>query len=166
MSRLLTFGCVVLLGHEQLAAPRFSWSELFVSSNRRTKKVAGIDLSLEVFAYVGCPKDTSTWLFPVLVRGDEAKTRNLIKSGLHHFDAVKKLPEEMRQEVWNVLRGAALANGLHAERRTFAATAPEAPSLPGGERPTEPVLSTKRLKELTALADARADAFLAGLGLD
>ena len=74
--------------------------------------------------------------------------------------------------------GAALSHGIPANRRTFAANieAPIPAPEPAAAQPTpeaEPVIVTalsarelRELKELHAMADAKADEFLAALGLD
>jgi hypothetical protein len=128
--------------------------------NSKTKKVAGVDLSSDCFLYTPDVENTSVWLFPVLIRGDEAKTRNLISMHLHNFDVrTAGLSESLRQELWNMLRGCAVTHGIRAERRVFAAK---------NEAPTQTAEPTpdKHTEELIAKADHMASAFLKTLGLD
>jgi hypothetical protein len=138
--------------------------------NGKTKKVAGVDCGSDCFLYAPDAENTSSWLFAVLVRGDEAKTRNLISMHLHNFDArTAGLPCELRQELWDMLRGCAVTHGLHAERRAFAAKneAPtqtaEPPVQPPKEKPLKP---DRRTEEMLARADRMATAFLKSMGLD
>ena len=150
----------------------WNWSD--VKYNGKTKKVAGVDLNAECFLYSPDLENTSSWIFPVLVRGDEMKTRNLIAMHLHNFDArTAGLSEALRQQLFDMLRGCAITHGLHAERRMFAAKS-EASAIPAEPPPSvkppkmraEEILIQKELKQLAAMADIRADLFLKQLGID
>jgi hypothetical protein len=145
--------------------------------NGKTKKVAGVDLNAECFLYSPDPENTSVWLFPVLVRGNDALTRNLITMHLHNFDArTAALSESLRQELWDMLRGCAVTHGLRAERRVFAAKneeptrAAEPPPPVEPPKPAEPVIVKLKkdpaLERLIALADRRADELLRAMGLE
>ncbi len=134
----------------------------------KTRKVAGVDCNADAFLYTPDLENTSSWVFPVLIRGDESKTRNLISMHLHNFDVrTAALSESLRQELWDMLRGCAVTHGLRAERRTFAAkneTAEPPPVQPPViEKPLKP---DKCTEELIAKADRMASAFLKSLGLD
>jgi hypothetical protein len=142
-----------------------------LKNNGKTKKVAGVDLNADCFLLTPDPANTSSWLFPVLVRGDEAKTRNLIVMHLHNFDErTAALAEALRQELWDMLRGCAIAHGIRAERRVFAAnsetdkTAVPLPVVsPVKEKPLKP---DRHTEEMLASADRMATAFLKSMGLD
>jgi hypothetical protein len=85
--------------------------------NLKTKKVAGVDLNAECFLYAPDAENTSSWLFPVLVRGEEAKTRNLIVMHLHNFNVrTAALPDALRQKLWERLVGAEKCIDVHIER--------------------------------------------------
>jgi len=66
--------------------------------------------------------------------------------------------------VWLLCVGAAIAHNVRVYRAAFTkkVTAPTQAQ----EAEPKTVLSTKRLRELEALADARADELLAALGMD
>jgi len=139
----------------------------------KTKKVNGVDLSSCNFAFVGDESDTSTWKLPIHFPGDDAKTINHILDALARFDTTKAIPECERPSVWFTLYGAAVSHGISVERRTFALHAdtpilsaePQAECAP--QKP-EPAVTRdlKRVKELEAMADARADELLAAMGFD
>ena len=142
-------------------------------NNGKTKKVAGVDLNADCFLHTPDLENTSSWIFPVLVLGDDAKTRNLIAMHLHNFDVrTAALPEALRQELWDNLRGCAVTHGLRAERRVFAAKneepakAAEPPPVKPPKMRAKEIQIQKELKELAAMADIRADLFLKQLGLD
>jgi len=112
-------------------------------------------------------------MFPVLVLGDEPKTRNLIAMHLHNFDVrTAALSESLRQELWDMLRGCAVTHGLRAERRVFSAKNEEPTKATEPTPPVKPPVKEKPLKsdrhaeELIAKADRMATAFLKSMGLD
>ena len=142
--------------------------------NGKTKRVNGVDLSSSAFAWVGNEQNTATWLLPLWIPGDAQKTVNAVKTSLYRFDTAN-IPDSERERVWFTLYGALLAHGIKTDRRTFAAkneaTQPAEPSTPTA--PVKPpktrakeILSQKEVKEITALADIKADLFLRQLGLD
>jgi hypothetical protein len=134
----------------------------------KTKRVSGVDLGPDCFAYVGNIEDRLTWLCPLLVRGDEAKTVNLIKSSLFRFNQTKGLPDHERVNVWYTLFGAARSHGIHVERREFPRTTPEPPAaeVKAIEIDEKQGITDRELAVLLAQADQRADAFLKQLGLE
>lgn len=161
-----------LLGAFQTRTRPFFWSDEL--KNAKTRRVAGVDLNADCFLYAPDAANTSGWLFPVLVRGDEPKTRNLIAMHLHNFDVrTAALSEALRQELWDMLRGCAITHGIRIERRVFAAkneepakaTEPQPPVKPPKMR-AEEIQIQKELKELAAMADIKADLFLKQLGLE
>jgi hypothetical protein len=83
-----------------------------MDDQRKTKKVANVDLNSKCFAYVGDESDTSTWFVPLFVPGDAAKTRNLIGNALHRWSETKGIPAVHRRAVVQQIVGAAKAHGL------------------------------------------------------
>jgi hypothetical protein len=134
----------------------------------KTKRASGVDLGPDCFAYCGNPEDPSTWLFPLLLRGDEAKTVNLIKSSLFRFNQTKGLPDHERANVWYTLFGAARSHGIHVERREFPRTTPEPPKaeVDAITIDEEQGVSDKELATAIAHADFLADSFLKKMGLE
>jgi hypothetical protein len=117
----------------------------------------------------------------VRVLGDENKTVNLLRSHLSRFDTMTAdFPLELRQEMWDLLRGSALTRGIPCERRVFAkidevpkrvlephpmlAATPLSEPKKEAEPKAEPV--DRKTIEPIAKADAFADRFLKSLGLD
>ena len=145
----------------------------------KTKKVDGCDLPASAFAFVGDPENTSTWKLPIHFAGDHAKTRRHVADAVGRF-AGTKLPEEHREAVKLILIGAAKALGIEVDHRfrsvPAAAPAPtvsEVKALPAAVvseapavRDEEAALRELAMKELIALADFHADAFLKQLGLE
>lgn len=127
---------------------------------RKTKKVAGVDLSASSFAYVGNLNDTSTWAIALYFPGDPAKTRNLIASALHRFSETKGIPESEWQATWLILVGAAKAHGIPAQH--------QAPAMAKSklEKPAPFVVDAEGvdLKAAIAVADLAASRFLHTLG--
>ena len=133
----------------------------------KTKRVDSVDLSASAFAYVGDPEDTGTWKLPIHFPADAAKTRNHVKDALYRFDQTKGIPDPHRDGVRLILVGAALAHGIDVE--DFRAPLPPVRKAEPTQEPSateRPLLSEKELKELTALADHRAELFLKQLGLE
>jgi len=88
-----------------------------MTEERKTKKVAGVDLSSSSFAYVGDLNDTATWRHPLYVPGDTPKTVNLIKTALHRFADTKGVPEAERQSTWLMIVGAAKCQGIQVQKQ-------------------------------------------------
>ena len=134
----------------------------------KTKRVSGVDLDPTCFAYVGNSEDPATWLFPLLVRGDEAKTVNLIKSSLHRFNQTKGLPDHERVAVWYTLYGAARTNGIPVERKEFPriTSQPPAVEIKAIEIDEAHGMTDAELAAIVADSDRRADEFLKRLGLE
>ena len=105
-------------------------------------------------------------MLPVLILGDEQKTVNILKVHQHRFDAMTAdIPCEFRQELWEMLRGCCITRGIACERRTFVAPA-EVPKRVIEPRPMQAAVHLEPSREMVALADARAKAFLKSLGLE
>jgi hypothetical protein len=137
--------------------------------NNKTKKVAGVDLSSDCFLYTPDLANTASWMFPVLVRGSEMKTRNLISMHLHRFDAMTAgLPETLRQKLWERLVGAATCMDMHVDRSVLTKTVdtPAQVAEPTSPVKEKPLKRDKHTEEMIAKADRMASAFLKTLGLD
>ena len=87
-------------------------------SEAKTKKVAGVDLSSACFAYVGDEKDTSTWKLPLFIPGNVSLTRNHVKNAIARFAETKGIPVIERATVWQMIAGAAKAQGISVQRET------------------------------------------------
>lgn len=133
-------------------------------NNPKTKRVDGVDLPASAFAYTGDTQNTSTWKLPICFRGDEKKTRNHVKDALYRFDQVKGIPDNERETVFNILRGAAMCIGLRVEPRKL--TAKSEP--PAAEPPPVTVPAKKpkdpEIEAAIVLADRKADELLRALG--
>jgi hypothetical protein len=140
--------------------------------DRKTKRVASVDLPAHSFAYVGDEQKPETWHLPLFVRGDAAKSLNLTKNALHRFDQTKGIPASERAAVWFTLYGAAKAQGLNIERKEFA-DVNEAPMAAAEPEPIRVTANRQRsyvddpqIAEAIALADRRCDYLLRQLGLE
>jgi len=143
----------------------------------KTKKVAGVDLSENCFAYVGDESDTSTWKLPIHFPGDQTKTVNFIKDALGRFHSMERIPAENIENVRFTIVGAAKACGVKVDE-TFIRRAGKTPLTncqPQSKvQPTEAELAMHReLKELEAelasgeaMDDYKAQAILKALGID
>jgi len=128
----------------------------------QTKKISGVDCQRRSFAYAPTD-DPASWMLPVWIPGDAAKTVNLVKNALYRFDAAK-LPYGDRQRVFDTLRGAAMAHGLEIQQRAFQQTAEAAsPAKVVVQRRIE---KDSSIEDVVAEADRRASAMLRSLGLD
>ena len=84
----------------------------FVVKDRKTKRVAGVDLTSDCFAYVGDPNDTSTWKLPIKFPGDDAKTKRHIRNTLARFNQTQGIPANKRSAVLALIRAAAKKHGI------------------------------------------------------
>jgi len=141
-----------------------------MDAQRKTKKVANVDLNSKCFAYVGDEQDTSTWHCCVHVLGDSAKTINAIKTSLGQFSETKGIPVHERELVWHTLRGAALALGIRVEERAKSeapAKAAEPPPPPAAKVVEQNQVEKDPIVEAAiADADRRATALLRSLGYE
>jgi HK97 family phage prohead protease len=78
----------------------------------KTKKVDGVDLTSECFAYVGDPEKTSTWKLPIKFPDDEEKTKSHIDDALARFDQTKGIPADEKPKVLAKIKAAAKAHGI------------------------------------------------------
>jgi hypothetical protein len=144
-------------------APEVRWSRwlplavtaAFVGKETmKTRKVAGVDLQMSSFAFVGNPDKPETWKLPIYFPGDSGKTRNHIKNAFERF-AATKIPDEQRAEVWRTIAGAAKAHGIKAGAQ------PKVSALPGSAHPetAKPLdveeLELKAARAVGALAAAK-----------
>ena len=125
----------------------------------KTKSVAGVDLQMSAFAFVGDNNDTSTWKLPIYFRGNESLTRNLIKNALERFRTTN-IPDEQRAATWLMIVGAAKAHGIPAGVQPVSA-------LPGGAHPETVKLlddGELELKEARAVGLLHAEKLLKRMG--
>jgi hypothetical protein len=89
-----------------------------------TKRVAGEDLPESAFAYVGDPKDTSTWKFPIKF-SSPALTRSHLRNALARWEQAKGIPEDEKEKVHARITAAARAAGIEvsADKMVAAVTA-------------------------------------------
>jgi hypothetical protein len=146
---------VLLLGNYQQRAAFFGRETM------KTKKIAGVDLGSECFAFVGDLEDPKTWKLPVYFPNDAAKTRNHIKNAVERFADCKIPDDEQRTEVWRVIAGAAKAHGIKAG-------AQPASALPGSAHPSNHTEGADALdveaKTALALGALHAERFLKSIG--
>jgi hypothetical protein len=76
-----------------------------------TKRVDGVDLPARCFAYVGAPKDISTWHLPILFPGDVPRTMSHIRDALSRFNHTDIAASE-RPAVLARIRRAAQQHGI------------------------------------------------------
>jgi hypothetical protein len=84
------------------------------AKDKKTKRVAGEDLTADCFAYVGDPEKTDTWKLPIKFSDDE-KTKRHIRNALARFDQTKGIPEDKKDEVKAKIVAAAKKNGIDVE---------------------------------------------------
>jgi hypothetical protein len=81
----------------------------------KTKKVDGVDLASDCFAYVGDPDKTSTWKLPIKFPGDDEKTKSHIRNALARFDQTEGIPADEKPKVLAKIKAAAKANGIDVD---------------------------------------------------
>jgi Escherichia/Staphylococcus phage prohead protease len=79
---------------------------------KKTKRVDGVDLTADCFAYVGDPDKTATWKLPIKFPGDEDKTKSHIRNALARFNQTKGIPADKKDAVWNKIVAAAKKYGI------------------------------------------------------
>jgi len=90
-------------GMELMAARR----TLELKAKPVTKKVDGVELTADCFAYVGDPEKTETWKLPIKFPGDDEKTKSHIRNALARFDQTQGIPDSERPAVLAKIRAAA-----------------------------------------------------------
>lgn len=78
----------------------------------KTKKVDGVDLTSDCFAFVGDSEDPSTWKLPIKFPGDEEKTKSHIRNALARFNQTKGIPADKKAGVWKKIVAAAKKAGV------------------------------------------------------
>ncbi|MGB6690863.1 MAG: HK97 family phage prohead protease [Terracidiphilus sp.] len=82
------------------------------TSASKTKKVDGVELTHDCFAYVGDVNDPETWKLPIKFPGDETETVNHIKGALARFDQTEGIPDSEKQNVFDRIVAAAKEHGI------------------------------------------------------
>lgn len=154
----------------------FDWWLIVKIGSGKTRKVRGVDLNSACFAHVPDIEDSATWRVALYFPGRPELARASILDALGRFEQMRStwIPSESVQRIYDTLRGAAIAHGIHVERLTFEqqpATPAPAPVL--ATNPDEDELSVKELRrhrrnvrEYEAMADKAAEEVLAALGLE
>lgn len=78
-------------------------------AGKKTKKIAGKNLTSDKFAYVGDPQDPSTWKLPI---HDEGHARN----ALARFGQTKGIPADKKDSVWKKIVAAAKKFGIEVSK--------------------------------------------------
>lgn len=94
--------------------PSETWGrqEIELKSSGKTKRVDGVDLTADCFAYIGDKDDTSTWKLPIKFPGDEEKTKAHIRNALARFSQTEGIPEDERPKVLAKIKAAAKKHGI------------------------------------------------------
>lgn len=87
-------------------------SERRGTDGKKTKRVAGEDLTASAFAYVGDPEKTETWKLPIKFSSEE-KTKAHIRNALARFSQTKGIPESEKPKVLAKIKAAAKKYGIH-----------------------------------------------------
>lgn len=105
--------------------PQETWSreEIEIKTglkSAKTKRVDGVDLTADCFAYVGDKEDTSTWKLPIKFPGDEEKTKSHIRNALARFSQTQGIPEAERAGVLAKIHAAAKKHGIDVTDKAVA----------------------------------------------
>jgi hypothetical protein len=132
---------------------------------RKTRKVAGVDLSANRFAFIGDENDSSSWRFCIHVPGDALKTRNLISVALSNLEKTPAhvLTQSQRDALRLMLTGAAMSHGIEVERPPLLLKI-EAPTQAAQLTPARLEIKDSNIEAAIALADRHADELLRSLG--
>ena len=79
---------------------------------KKTKRVAGEDLTADCFAYVGDPEKTETWKLPIKGFSTEEKTKRHIRNALARFAQTKGIPADEKAKVKAKIIAAAKEHGI------------------------------------------------------
>lgn len=95
------------------------------ASHKKTKKVDGVELHAESFAYVGDTNDPETWKLPIDFPGDEEKTKSHIRDALARFNQTEGIPEGEKAKVHERIVEAAKKHGIQVSEEKNAPVAGE-----------------------------------------
>lgn len=87
------------------------------TKEKKTKRVAGEDLTADCFAYVGDKDDTSTWKLPIKFSTDE-KTKSHIRNALARFNQTQGIPAGEKSKVKAKIVAAAKKHGIEASEKS------------------------------------------------
>lgn len=93
----------------------------FKAAAKRTKRVDGVDLTADCFAYVGDPERTETWKLPIKFPGDEEKTKSHIRNALARFSQTQGIPESEKPKVLAKIDAAAKKYGIDVSDKAIEA---------------------------------------------
>lgn len=82
-----------------------------LNKEKKTKRVAGEDLTAGAFAYVGDPEKTETWKLPIRFSSD-AKSKSHIRNALARFNQTQGIPSGERAKVLGRIKSAARKHGI------------------------------------------------------
>lgn len=91
--------------------------EAGIIKEKKTKRVAGEDLTADCFAYVGDKDDTSTWKLPIKFSSD-AKTKSHIRNALARFNQTQGIPAGEKAKVKAKIVAAAKKHGIEVTERS------------------------------------------------
>lgn len=106
------------------------WGEMETWSSKRilerkerkddkpTKRIDGMDLTADCFAYVGDPDKTETWHLPIKFPGDDEKTKSHIRNALARFEQTD-IPESDRAAVLAKIHAAAKKHGIDSSDKAI-----------------------------------------------
>ena len=96
---------------------KFKTKEPQMEKDKKTKRVAGEDLTADCFAYVGDPEKTETWKLPIKFSTEE-KTKRHIRNALARFGQTKGIPADEKEKVKAKIVAAAKKHGIDVEEET------------------------------------------------
>jgi hypothetical protein len=88
-----------------------------VAKEKKTKRVAGEDLTADCFAYVGDPEKTETWKLPIKFSTD-AKTKRHIRNALARIGQTKGIPADEKEKVKAKIVAAAKDHGIDVDEES------------------------------------------------
>lgn len=94
---------------------KFQHKEPSVNKDKKTKRVAGVNLPSHCFAYVGDPEKTETWKLPIEFPGDEEKTKRHIRNALARFSQTQGIPDDEKPKVKAKIEAAARSHGIDVD---------------------------------------------------
>ena len=94
---------------------KFQKKEPTVNKDKKTKRVAGVDLPSHCFAYVGDEDKTETWKLPIEFPGDDEKTKRHIRNALARFEQTQGIPDGEKAKVNAKIEAAARSHGIEVD---------------------------------------------------